>query len=329
MGSRFVLGSRVGRSRDGAAWRAMDLRRGLPVVLHVIPAESDAQGREIAGRLHHGRPMVRRLGRSRVAMIRSVVVGPRTVLVSIDRVLGPAFSELVRANEASLGEVCSYLADVCETLSLLHGAGVSHLALSLSSIMIDQAQSPPRAVIADPELSRLLMLAHTGDRRSNAGPCLSIEQQSEQPELQAWREDIWAVGAILVEVLERLFPGAWTDDRGSAIPDSVPIECLEILRRCQVPIRMRSITAAELGHRLRAIARLRILRSRRTESAINACLDTDEEPTRVDHLGNPSCLPQPAALVAPARAGALMGLTIGAAIACMVLLGDQILGLLP
>ncbi len=205
----FTLESVIGSGGMGVVFRARQDSPPRPVALKIMRAPGVGGslkrfGREAAalGRLQH--PCIAQVYASGVDR----PSGAPVAYLAMELVQGTALDQYIRDRVATLRERTQLMAQICDAVAHAHQRGVVHRDLKPGNILVDQEGVPK---VLDFGIARLLEPDGTGSAAVTAqtqhGEILgtlaymSPEQFEGDPEKLDVRSDVYALGAILYEVL--------------------------------------------------------------------------------------------------------------------------------
>ncbi len=149
--------------------------------------------------------------------------------IAMELLDGVALDEYVRSERASPREIASLLADVADAVHHAHERGVIHRDLKPANIMVVRSEGTPQPKILDFGVARLIGGEGTGDKTTTVTShglivgtvaYMSPEQLSGDPAGIDARTDVYALGAILYELLAGRLP---LDVRNRPIADAARI----------------------------------------------------------------------------------------------------------
>ncbi|MBM5810723.1 MAG: hypothetical protein FJ191_01970, partial [Gammaproteobacteria bacterium] len=269
LGARFVLLRRLGRGGTAEVWLAEDRARSGPVALKVLDRAAEPL------------PGLTRMLASQAALPAAGFVA----LHEFVRVDGHALLVMDWMEGGDLGQFrgrpfeswAGPLEDLVAALAALHAAGLVHRDLKCSNVLLDDAG---RARLSD-----FGLLAAVGEPGSGGGSPYSASPQQLRAEPAAPADDLYALGALLYELIAGHPPYYPEVTHERVLYEPVP----PLLPLAAVPVRVRELA-------LRLLAKSAAVRPALTE--VRAALVA----ARVEE---PAAEPAPvAAIGAPVRARA-------------------------
>jgi serine/threonine protein kinase len=218
----------------GEAWVARDAERGEEVVAKILPPDAPE---ERVALLRREARLVRKLKHPGIVPVHGFERGPHGSAVLLRYMKG---GDAGRLKGAPPLEVVRLGREVAEALGHLHGLGVVHRDVKPTNVLLDEAGRAHLAdfgiaAVAAPDDNGLVL--HGGGSRATMSP----QQRAGEPAAPA--DDVYALGALLYELLSKRppFPPEATDDevRTAAPP---PLESPHAL-----PFRLRSLVASMLA----------------------------------------------------------------------------------
>ncbi|MEI8020532.1 MAG: protein kinase [Schlesneria sp.] len=198
--------------------------------------------------------------------VRDVVIDPDQSFIVMKLIDGETLEKRLRRGPVEIATTVQIMTKAAQAANHAHEAGLVHRDLKPANILLDQHQNP---VIADFGLvidQRVLSEVDRSTPFAGTRPYMSPEQYSETPLAIDRRSDIWALGVVLAEMLqrERPFPQRDHNALSHAIRTEEPVlpkgkqfaELNGILKRClaKKPDH-RYATAAELANDLHGWSR--------------------------------------------------------------------------
>lgn len=242
----YRITSKLGAGGMGEVWRATDTRLNREVAIKVLPAAFAADPMRM-GRFAREAQVLASLNHPGIATIHGV---EENALV-MELVEGPTLAERIAQGKMALDEALPIATQIAEALEYAHEKGVIHRDLKPANIKITPEG---RVKILDFGLAKA-MSADASAAESAEAPTLSspatlagtilgtaayMAPEQAKGKVVDRRADIWAVGAVLYEMLtgERAFPGEDVSDTLAAVlraePDlgALPAQMRPIVAGC-------------------------------------------------------------------------------------------------
>lgn len=199
----FELLERVGTGSFGSVWRARD-RRLERIVAVKIPRRGRAGDEAVDAFLREAR-MAARLSHPSIVTVHEVGVdGPWAFIVS-DLVEGRTLVRWRAEEQPGFDDMARVAAGVARALHVAHEAGIVHRDLKPENVMVD-ADGLPRVMdfgLAIHE-SDQVTITHSG--RVVGTPAYMPPEQARGDAIVDRRADVWALGAVLYELLTGELP---------------------------------------------------------------------------------------------------------------------------
>lgn len=181
---RYEILETVGRGPLAVVHRARDLQRQRTVALKVL--QGSPPDPQVAQRFLREARLAAQLDHPGIIEIHEVGSSEEVPYFSMEYIDGRSLERMLEERRASRDEIVSILEKACRALEYAHSQGVAHRNLRPSNILIDQAKTP--------------RLSDFGFR-TDVAPTTAPEQVRGQEECVDARTDIYALGAILYQVL--------------------------------------------------------------------------------------------------------------------------------
>ncbi|MFM7135409.1 MAG: protein kinase domain-containing protein [Planctomycetota bacterium] len=210
----------LGRGASATVWRA---RESAPIAREVAVKVLDAGhgSSEALERFRREWSAIARAAGEGVANLLGAGIAPdgRAYLV-MELVEGELLVEACERRSLPLSSRLELVAQLCDIVARIHGAGIVHRDLKPSNIMVSFAVAPPRVTVLDFGVARLSGADHalTEDGSPLGTPeWMAPEQTGLSPAATGPSADLWAIGLLI----ERLWNGCAPFDRGDGSPESV------------------------------------------------------------------------------------------------------------
>lgn len=214
----FTLVREVGRGGMGVVYEARQERPRRRVALKLMRpgpySRSDLarfkREAEALGRLNH--PHIAAVHEAR--MLPADGGGEHTPYIAMEFIEGRTIAEHVRETGIGTREIVRLMVDACDAAAHAHEAGIVHRDLSVSNVLVERTG---RVKIVDFGVARLAgadaagSLASVGGHVFGKWATMSPEQAAGDPARIDARADVFALGAVLYELLAGR---PWLDDRG-------------------------------------------------------------------------------------------------------------------
>lgn len=185
---RYILTERLGVGAHGEVYRATDRLLPGEVAIKIV---ADATTSRM---LLNEAAAVRHLTHPRIVQLREVIVDKGTVALAYELIDGVPLDRWVEMHESvSEQEAVDLILEVCEAISVAHGAGVVHLDLKPSNILMDDEG----AKVADFGISRVVGDWSTRYSARGSIAFMAPEQSRMDEVVCAPRMDVYALGGLL------------------------------------------------------------------------------------------------------------------------------------
>lgn len=205
---RYQIERLLGHGMMGTVYLAKDSNLGRDVALK-IPKASEVGRPEFIERFYREARSAATLDHPNICQIHDVGEIDGTHYISMMYVDGKPLSELVDANaKSSQRKVATLIRKVALAMDEAHGKGIVHRDLKPDNIMVDRRHEP---IVMDFGLARIVNSVEDG-RLTQQGQLvgtpayMSPEQVDGDVDLIGPRTDIYALGAILFELLTGRLP---------------------------------------------------------------------------------------------------------------------------
>jgi len=193
----FMVDRVLGRGAMGAVYAARDSLGRMVALKQVHPQHLDANG--LARFRREGQALAALKSHPNVVGVHALGMAHKGPYLVMDLVPGETLKDLLHRNPPSVERAVEIVAGLAEGVSHLHHAGVIHRDLKPANVLIREGDGTP--VITDFGLAR-----KSGDERlTQTGEVLGTPLYMSPEQLRGLqldeRADVWALGAILYELL--------------------------------------------------------------------------------------------------------------------------------
>ncbi|MBI4575359.1 MAG: protein kinase [Planctomycetes bacterium] len=197
---RYELAGELGRGAMGVVYRAVDPELGRPVAIKVLSGGARG-GEERVERFRREARAAARIAHPNVVRVHDVGTWLGAPWFAMDLVEGDSLSARIpEGGVADPRSGAALMAKVARAVHHLHGEGIVHRDLKPSNILVDAA--------GEPHVTDLGLAADLRDRRelTQAGAVLGTPAYMSPEQCRASRDvdaraDVWALGAVLHQVL--------------------------------------------------------------------------------------------------------------------------------
>ncbi len=225
LGARFVLVRRLGQGGTSEVWLADDAARGERVALKIID-ESGAHDPGLAGRLAAEIARSRSLDGEFAVPVHGVEQAGGCTCIVVEYQAGGDLGQFRgRSFESWAKPVCELVA----ALAAAHARGLVHRDLKCSNVLLDGAG---RARLSDFGLA-----GQAGSRVPAGGSPYNASPQQLRGEPAAFADDLYALGALLYELIAGHPPWYPEITRDRVLYEPVP----PLLPRGEVPVGVREL----------------------------------------------------------------------------------------
>jgi tetratricopeptide (TPR) repeat protein len=204
--SHYTVLERLGRGGMGVVYRAEDRQLGRTVALKFLPVELDSAGPEARERFLREARAASGLDHPRICTVFEIGESDDgRPFIAMAYCAGQTLADRIRQGPVPCDEARAIAIQIAEGLAAAHLAGVVHRDVKPANIML----TPGGVKILDFGLAKLADVSHLTHTGATLGtPAYMSPEQATGGEVDA-RSDIWALGAILYEMLTgvRAFSG--------------------------------------------------------------------------------------------------------------------------
>jgi Tol biopolymer transport system component len=271
--AHYRVTARVGVGGMGEVYRASDSRLGREVAIKVLPAEFAAD-RERMARFEREAKVLASLSHANIASIFGLEEVDRSRALVMELVEGPTLAGHIAKGAVSIDEALSVAKQIADALEYAHEHGIIHRDLKPANIKLTPEGvvkvldfGLAKALSDDPtgsgsDLSKSPTLTAVSTRLGVIlGTAAYMSPEQAKGKAVDRRADIWAFGAVLMEMLtgRQTFAGETVSETlasvmkdepdWSALPPSTSARVRELLLRCLVKDpkqRLRDIGEARL-----------------------------------------------------------------------------------
>ncbi len=200
---RYRMVTRLGRGGTAEVWRADDLMLGQPVALKVVQA-ADADART---RLLREARLTRQITHEAVCRVFDAGEADGAAFFSMELVAGDDLARLLkRTGRLTSERVVDIAHQLCDGLAAAHAQGVFHRDLTPANILLDR---DGRVRIADFGSAISTNAPPPHWMRDTTGELPADVAAPRAP--QSERTDVYALGAVLFEIVTGLCHREWAD----------------------------------------------------------------------------------------------------------------------
>ncbi|MEO8180306.1 MAG: protein kinase [Deltaproteobacteria bacterium] len=198
IGGRFELGDFIAQGGMGAVYRGLDGETGQLVAIKRLKAELGAETAELVQRFAREGEILRRLDHPNIVKLLAVVTEGSQQYLVMEFVAGGSLRDvLISERQLSLGRALSVLLELADALGRAHHLKVIHRDLKPENVLIARDGTPRLSDFGS---------ARMGDRSLTPTHRLIGTLSYLSPEAFMGHElderaDIWALGAVLFEML--------------------------------------------------------------------------------------------------------------------------------
>jgi serine/threonine-protein kinase len=214
IGDRFRVDELIGRGAMAEVYRALDLQTqafvALKILRHTHVTDSVALARftreaEVQGRLRH---------RNVAALLGSGVTDKKEPYLAVELLRGTSLRGVIKsAGRIPPRRAASYAWQALQGLSAVHAAGILHRDLKPANIMLEPSPGPvERVVLIDFGFATFEGSAKLTLQGTVVGSLTYIAPERLRGEDADPRTDLYAIGAILFELLAGAPPFSADDD---------------------------------------------------------------------------------------------------------------------
>jgi eukaryotic-like serine/threonine-protein kinase len=210
---RYRLEKLIGRGATAEVYRAIDITTNVPVAVKIITLQMES-GNE--PRLRFVREVeVQTLIRHRnvAALYGSGVTKGKEPYLVLELLLGKSLRGAIKSGPISALRAASYTWQALQGLGAVHGQGVLHRDLKPANMMLEPSPGPvERLVLIDFGFATLEGGAALTQTGSIVGSLTYMAPERMRAEGADERSDVYAIGAILFEMLTGTAPFVASND---------------------------------------------------------------------------------------------------------------------
>jgi serine/threonine-protein kinase len=277
--SHFEITDKLGEGGMGAVYRARDSKLGREVALKVLPEDFTADAERLA-RFEREAQVLAALNHPNVAGIHEIGHaqsddGSGIHFLVMELAEGEDLSAHLARGPISLEAALPIALQIAQGLEVAHDRGIVHRDLKPANIMVGSDRS---VKVLDFGLAKAYMQKESSGQSSlSMSPTLTAQMtqagtllgtaaymspEQARGEEADRRADIWAFGAVLMEMLtgQKVFPGKTISDslagilarepEWEALPSDLPVPIRRLLERClekEAPLRLQAIGEARIA----------------------------------------------------------------------------------
>jgi serine/threonine protein kinase len=243
--AHYKILDHLGAGGLGEVYRARDTRLGRTVAVKVLPADLTSDAATRAALLQTVKPLVQ-LSHPNIAMLFDAGVDAERDFLVFEYVQGEPLSKVINGRPLNVRRALEFATNLADALADAHAAGLCHGDIRPDTIVITPKD---RAKFVNFGLSAFT----TGGRQrlSAVTPYVAPEEiAGRKPD---WRSDIYALGAVLFEMLTGRQRARGVVLKG--LNPHVPAELDQLVgRMLAANVETRAQSAATIGAELRTIA---------------------------------------------------------------------------
>ncbi|MGY5763853.1 protein kinase domain-containing protein [Brachybacterium sp. DNPG3] len=200
LGSRYVLGERMGSGGMGDVFRARTLE-GDEVAVKILRSQL-TEDRELVPRFVGERTAMLAVRSPHVVKVLDMVVEGSTLAIVMELVRGRDLA-VVRRTVGTLpaGEVARLGGAIARGMQAVHAAGIVHRDLKPANILLDETVSPPRPAVADFGVARICEDGEDNSLTVQAGTSAYMSPEQIRGRGITPASDVYSLGVLLYEVL--------------------------------------------------------------------------------------------------------------------------------
>ena len=198
IGGRFELGEFIAQGGMGAVYRGLDSETGQLVAIKRLRAEIGAETPELVQRFAREGEILRRLDHPNIVKLLAVVNEGSQQYLVMEFVAGGSLRDvLINERQLSLGRALNILLELADALGRAHHLKVIHRDLKPENVLIARDGTPRLSDFGSARIgSRNLTPAH-----GLIGTLSYLSPEAFMGHDVDERADIWALGAVLFEML--------------------------------------------------------------------------------------------------------------------------------
>jgi hypothetical protein len=212
IGERYVVEGFLGRGGMSVVLRARDLRLGHLVALKVLQRSSDRRSEHARRFLREAR-IIAKLRSDHVVSVLDVDTASEPPYLAMELLEGQTVAALLAAHGRFAPDVAlRIVAQACRGVADAHALGVMHRDLKPSNLIVARAaDGGQRVKVIDFGISKPILGSSTQPELTSTGEILGSPRYMSPEQVRAGgtidaRSDIWALGAILYELIAGVSP---------------------------------------------------------------------------------------------------------------------------
>ena len=223
----YVLERRIGRGGMGATvYLARQISTGARAAIKVLPAEFAGEA-AVARRFEREIRVMRSVRHPNVVRVVDSGASPDGArFIVMAYVAGGSLAQhLKKGKRIETASAVKLIAEACRAVAMMHDCGIIHRDIKPSNILLDAAGNPK---LGDFGLARLVD-ASASSRLTEAGDVIGTFGYMAPEQLNAkgdvdGRADIYALGAVLYQLLTGSIPGGNAPPPSATRPDAAPYD---------------------------------------------------------------------------------------------------------
>jgi serine/threonine-protein kinase len=227
---KYHLQAELGRGARGIVYKAVDTTRAAEVAIKVLitqaPPETPESAAEMKRFVIDARLTSSMPRHPNIVSIHEADVAVGRAFLSMDYVDGQSLSAWIQKNRPTVRERISLIRTVAEALAHAHALGFVHQNLKPTNVMVDRQNQPHVSDFAVGVTARTVKgLSSTALGVSKGALSYISPEQAMNLKSVDYRTDIFALGAMLFEVLAGRAPFKGTSAVGtliSVVNDAAP-----------------------------------------------------------------------------------------------------------
>jgi serine/threonine protein kinase len=227
---KYRIDAVLGAGSMGVVVAAQHLQLGIPVAIKALRPEARANAEAVARFEREARAAAHIRGEHVVRVLDVGSLDDGTPFMVMERLEGEDLARrLEREGQLPVDEAVEWILQACEAVGEAHGLGIVHRDLKPENLFCARRPDGSSAIkVLDFGISKMGSMQMTETQACVGSPCYMSPEQLRSSRRVDARTDIWALGAVLYELLTGAVP-FWGD--------TMPELCTRILHTPPTPIR--------------------------------------------------------------------------------------------
>ena len=200
--SHYRILSKLGEGGMGVVYRAEDLTLGRTVALKFLPPDSIAREEDRARLVHEARAAAVLL-HPNICPIHEIAESEGRIFIAMAHIEGRSLKDRIADGPLPLDEALSIARQIGDALASAHSKGIIHRDIKPANVMLTSEGRPMLMDFGLAKVSGATKLTRTG---TTMGTVAYMSPEQVQGKEADHRSDIWALGAVLYEMVSGRAP---------------------------------------------------------------------------------------------------------------------------